>query len=147
MPVLALELQFESRTERAFLIEVAKKPPSAGSTRDVREPQPSGEYTNFSGGHEPVAKARTGQPVPSTAATRRAGWHSQGSCSRAEDSGEVSGTVEHSQDERAHVEGLENDQVVSMCADPYRVAQVGTRHIAMRPIGNLLAVLPNLLNE
>jgi len=65
----------------------------------------------------------------------------------AENSGHISSTVQDSQYECAVIEGLENDQVVSVCADPYRVAQVRARHIAARAIGNLLAVLPYLSNE
>src|SRR2546429_6629189 len=49
------------------------------------------------------------------------GLHASGA---AENSGHVSGTVEHSQYECAVVEGLEDNQVVSVCADPYLVAQV-----------------------
>ena len=65
----------------------------------------------------------------------------------AENSGHVSGTVKHSQYECAVVERLEDDQVISVCANPYRVAQVWTRHVLMRSVGNLLAVLPYLANE
>jgi hypothetical protein len=65
----------------------------------------------------------------------------------AENSGDVSGTVKHSQYECAVVEWLEYDQVNSVCANPYRVAQVGTRHVMMRSLSNLLAVLPYLANE
>ena len=72
------------------------------------------------------------------------GLHASGA---AENSGHVSGTVEHSQYECAVVEGLEDNQVVSVCADPYLVAQVRARHVAMRPVGNLLAVLPYFSNE
>ena len=45
----------------------------------------------------------------------------------AENSGHVSGTVKHSQYECALVEWLEDDQVISVYANPYRVAQVWTR--------------------
>jgi hypothetical protein len=55
--------------------------------------------------------------------------------------------VKHSQYECAVVERLEDDQVISVCANPYRVAQVWTRHVVMRSISNLLAVLPYLANE
>ena len=65
----------------------------------------------------------------------------------AENSGHVSGTVKHSQYECAVVEGLGDDQVISVCADPYRLAQIWTRHVVMRSVGNLLAVLPYLANE
>jgi hypothetical protein len=65
----------------------------------------------------------------------------------AENSGHVSGTVKHSQYECAVVERLEDDQVISVCANPYRVAQVWTRHVVMRSVGDLLAVLPYLANE
>jgi hypothetical protein len=65
----------------------------------------------------------------------------------AENSGHVSGTVKHSQYECAVVERLEDDQVISMCANPYRVAQVWTRCVVMRSVRNLLAVLPYLANE
>jgi hypothetical protein len=34
-----------------------------------------------------------------------------------------------------------------VCANPYRVAQVWTRDVAMRPVCNLRAVLPHLANE
>jgi hypothetical protein len=43
----------------------------------------------------------------------------------AENSGHVSGTVKHSQYECAVVERLEDDQAISVCANPYRVAQAG----------------------
>jgi hypothetical protein len=49
----------------------------------------------------------------------------------AENSGHVSGTVKHSQYECALVGWLEDDQVISVCANPYRVAQVWTRHVVM----------------
>ena len=65
----------------------------------------------------------------------------------AETSGHVSGTVKHSQYECAVAERLEDDQVISVCADPYRVAQVWTRHVMIRSARNLLAVLPYLSNE
>ena len=45
------------------------------------------------------------------------------------------------------VEGLEDDQVISVYANPYCVAQVWTRHVVIRSVGNLLAVLPYLANE
>jgi hypothetical protein len=65
----------------------------------------------------------------------------------AENSGQVSGTVKHSQYECAVVKRLEYDQVVSVRANPYGVAQVWTRQVVMRSISNLLAVLPYLANE
>ena len=65
----------------------------------------------------------------------------------AENSGQISGTVQHSQYECAVVEPLEDDQVISVCANPYRLAQVWTRHVVMRSVGDLLAVLPHLTNE
>ena len=65
----------------------------------------------------------------------------------AENSGHVSGTVKHSQYECAVVERLEDDQVISVCADPYRVAQVWARRVVIRSARNLLAVLPYLSNE
>ena len=65
----------------------------------------------------------------------------------AENSGHVSGTMKHSQYECAVVERLEDDQVISVCADPYRVAQVWTRRVVIRSARNLLAVLPYLSNE
>ena len=65
----------------------------------------------------------------------------------AENSGHVSGTVKHSQYECAIVERLEDDQVISVWANPYRVAKVWTRHVVMRSVGNLLAMLPYLANE
>src|SRR5882762_4767657 len=65
----------------------------------------------------------------------------------AKNSGHVSGTVKHSQYECAVVERLEYDQVISVCANPYGVAQVWTRHVVMRSVGDLLAVLPHLANE
>src|ERR1700730_5260597 len=64
----------------------------------------------------------------------------------AENSGYVSGTVKHSQYECAVVERLEDDQVISVCADPYRVARVWTRRVVIRSARNL-AVLPHLSNE
>jgi hypothetical protein len=65
----------------------------------------------------------------------------------AENSGHVSGTVKHSQYKCAVVEWLEDDQVISVCADTYRVAQVWTRRVVIRSARNLLAVLPYLSNE
>jgi hypothetical protein len=65
----------------------------------------------------------------------------------AEHSGHVSGTVKHSQYECAVVDRLEDDQVITVRANPYGVAQVWTRHVVMRSISNLLAVLPYLTNE
>src|SRR5277367_4524502 len=59
----------------------------------------------------------------------------------------VSGTVQHSQYECAVLERLEDDQVISVRANPYRVAQVRTRRVMMRSLGSLLAVLPYLANE
>ena len=55
--------------------------------------------------------------------------------------------MKHSQYECAVVERLEYDQVISVCANPYGVAQVWTRHVVMRSVGDLLAVLPHLANE
>src|SRR6266849_9866371 len=74
-------------------------------------------------------------------------WYSVSGSRAAENSGQISGTIEHSQYECPLIAGFENDQVVSVYADPYRVAQVRTRDVAQRPVGNLLAVLPYLLNE
>jgi hypothetical protein len=65
----------------------------------------------------------------------------------AENSGHVSSTVKHPQYECAVVVRLEDNQVISVCANSYRVAQVGTRHVLMRSVRNLLAVLPYLANE
>jgi hypothetical protein len=59
----------------------------------------------------------------------------------------VSGTVKHSQYECAVVGLLEDNQVISVCAYPYRVAQFWTHHVVMRSLSNLLAVLPHLANE
>jgi hypothetical protein len=64
-----------------------------------------------------------------------------------ENSGHVSGTVKHSQYECAVVERLEDDQVTSVCANPYPIAQVWTRSEVIRSAGNLLAVLPYLSNK
>jgi hypothetical protein len=55
--------------------------------------------------------------------------------------------VKYSQYESAVVERLEDDQIISVCANPYRVAQVWARHIIMRSFSNLFAVLPYLANE
>jgi hypothetical protein len=55
----------------------------------------------------------------------------------AENSGHVSGTMKHSQYECAVVERLEDDQVISVCADPYRVAQVRTRRVVIQSARNL----------
>ena len=55
----------------------------------------------------------------------------------ADNSGHVSGTVKHSQYECAVVGLLEDDQVISVCANPYRVAQVWTHHVMMRSLSNL----------
>jgi hypothetical protein len=55
--------------------------------------------------------------------------------------------MKHSQDEYTVVERLEEDQVISVCANAYRIAQVWTRDVVMRPVGNFLAVLPYLVNE
>jgi hypothetical protein len=65
----------------------------------------------------------------------------------AENSGHVTGTVKHSQYKCAVVEWLEDDQVISVCADTYRVAQVWTRRVVIRSARDLLAVLPYLSNE
>jgi len=65
----------------------------------------------------------------------------------AKNSRHASGTVKHSQYECAVVEWLEDDQVISVCANPYRVAQVWTRSVVMGSVRNLLAVLPYLANE
>ena len=65
----------------------------------------------------------------------------------AENSGQVSGTVQYSQYECAVVERLKDDHVISVYANPYRVAQVWTRYVMMRSLTNLLAVLPYLSNE
>src|SRR5258708_4942311 len=65
----------------------------------------------------------------------------------AENSGHVSGAVKHSQYECAVLERLEDDQVISVCANPYRAAHGWTRHVVMRSLSNLLAVLPYLANE
>ena len=53
----------------------------------------------------------------------------------AENSGHVSGTVKHSQNECAVVERLEDDQIISVCADPYLIAQVwdAPRNDQVRP--------------
>ena len=48
---------------------------------------------------------------------------------------------------RKVIERLEDDPVNSVYANPYRVAQVRTRHVNMRSLSNLLAVLPHLANE
>lgn len=55
--------------------------------------------------------------------------------------------MKHSQYECAVVEPLEYDQVISVCANPYRVAQVWTHHVVMRSLSNLFTVLPHLTNE
>jgi hypothetical protein len=55
--------------------------------------------------------------------------------------------VKHSQYEGAVVERLENDQVISECANSYRVTQIWTRRVVMRSVRNFLAVLPYLSNE
>ena len=65
----------------------------------------------------------------------------------AENSGHISGTVKHTQYECAVVERLEDDQVISVCTNPYRVAQVWTRRVVLRSVRNLLAALPYLSNE
>jgi hypothetical protein len=65
----------------------------------------------------------------------------------AENSGHVSGTMKHSQYECAVVERLEDDQVISVGADPNRVAQFWTRRVVIRSARNPLAVLPYLSNE
>jgi hypothetical protein len=62
----------------------------------------------------------------------------------AQNSGHISGTVKHSQYEYAVVEPLEDDQVISVRANPYRVAQLWTHHVVMRSLSNLFAVLPHL---
>ena len=46
----------------------------------------------------------------------------------------VSSTAEHPQYECGVVKGLENNQVVSVCAYPYRIAQVRTRYVAIPPV-------------
>jgi hypothetical protein len=55
--------------------------------------------------------------------------------------------VKYTQYECAVVERLEDDQVISVCTNPYRVAQVWTRHVVMWSVRNLPAVLPYLANE
>jgi hypothetical protein len=65
----------------------------------------------------------------------------------AENSGHVSGTVNQSQYECAVVGLLEDDQVISVGRNPYRVAQVSTHHVVMRSLSNLFAALPHLANE
>ena len=65
----------------------------------------------------------------------------------AENSGHISGTVKHSQYECAVVERLEDDQVIPVCANPYRVAQFWMRHVVTRSLSDLFAVLPHLANE
>jgi hypothetical protein len=65
----------------------------------------------------------------------------------AENFWHVSGSVKHSQYECAVVERLKDNQVIAVCANPYRVAQVWTRHVVMRSLSNLFALLPHLANE
>ena len=64
-----------------------------------------------------------------------------------ENSGHVSGTVKHSRYKCAGVERLEDDQVISVCANSYRVTQIWTRRVVMRSLRNFLAVLPYLSNK
>jgi hypothetical protein len=55
--------------------------------------------------------------------------------------------MKHSQYECAVVERLEDDQVISVRANSYRVTQIWTRRVVMRSVRNFLAVLPYLSNE
>jgi len=55
--------------------------------------------------------------------------------------------VKNSQYERTVVKRLEDDQVISVCANPYLVAEIWTCHIVMRSVGNLLAVMPYFTDE
>jgi hypothetical protein len=52
----------------------------------------------------------------------------------------VSRAVKHSQYECAALERLEDNKIVSMCADPDGITQVGTRNIAKGTIGDRQAV-------
>ncbi len=49
----------------------------------------------------------------------------------ADNSGHVSSTMKNSQYERAVVERLEDDQVISVRANSYRVAQIWTHRVMM----------------
>ena len=58
----------------------------------------------------------------------------------AEDSGYVSGTVKHSQYECAVVDRLEDDQVISVCANPYRVLDAPRSDVVRRQSSRSVAV-------
>ena len=65
----------------------------------------------------------------------------------AENPRHVSGSVENSQDEGAVFERLEDNQIISVRADPYRISQVRACNIVMRPVRDFLAVSPYLADE
>ena len=55
--------------------------------------------------------------------------------------------MEHSEYECALLEGLEYNQIVSMCADPHGITQVGSHSIAKGTIGDRHAALAYFSNE
>ena len=59
----------------------------------------------------------------------------------------VSGSVKNSQDEGAVYERLEDNQVISVGANPYCISQVWACYVVMRSVGDLFAVLPYLADE
>jgi len=65
----------------------------------------------------------------------------------AESPRHVSGSVKNSQDEGTVFERLEDNQIISVRADPYRISQVRACDIVMRSVRDFLAVLPYLADE
>jgi hypothetical protein len=55
--------------------------------------------------------------------------------------------VKNSQYEGAVFERFEDNQVISVGANPYRISQVWACDVVMRPVGDLFAVLPYLVDE
>jgi hypothetical protein len=55
--------------------------------------------------------------------------------------------VKNSQYEGAVFERLEDNQVISVRADPYRISQIRACDIVMRSVGDFLAVLPYFADE
>ncbi len=55
--------------------------------------------------------------------------------------------MKNSQYEGAVFERLEDNQIISVRADPYRISQIRACDIVMRSVGDFLAVLPYLADE
>ena len=65
----------------------------------------------------------------------------------AKNSRHVSGSVKNSQDEGAVFERLEDNKLISVRANPYRISQVRARDVVVRSVGDFPAVLPYLADE